>query len=226
MTKPETEKLPELPEPFGDFYSDDKCDSLPDVYTADQMRAYALAALRAQGGGATPDAKFPWENFPCYLIDKCEGETVTEESLHDWLADFLKNPRYHRDSAPAGSGEVDGLADTLVRMADNAYCDYIRKMQREECLGWEEKVQRGSFNSENLRAHVGAGELLGRHRALHEAAALLRKLQQGADYVMVPREVVDSIAHCVEKDLRPYFETVVKWHVLIASQGQEGGTNG
>jgi hypothetical protein len=79
----------------------------------------------------------------------------------------------------AASGEAGELALTLERMADNAYCDYIRKMQRDECLGWEEKVRRGSFDSDNLRAHVGAGELLGRHRALHEAAKLLRALSRG-----------------------------------------------
>jgi hypothetical protein len=44
------------------------------------------------------------EMFICYLIDKCERETITEESLHEWLADFLKNPRYHRPTAPAGNG--------------------------------------------------------------------------------------------------------------------------
>src|SRR5688572_30978431 len=45
MTKPEIEKLPELPEVECWWRSDTH------VYSADQMRAYALAAIRAQGGG-------------------------------------------------------------------------------------------------------------------------------------------------------------------------------
>jgi hypothetical protein len=34
------------------------------------------------------------EMFICYLIDNCERNMVTEESLHSWYADFLKTPRY------------------------------------------------------------------------------------------------------------------------------------
>lgn len=45
------------------------------------------------------------ESFICYLIDNCEREVIHEESLHEWLADFLKNPRYHKPVTPAG-GEV------------------------------------------------------------------------------------------------------------------------
>lgn len=42
------------------------------------------------------------ESFICYLIDNCEREVIHEESLHEWLADFLKNPRYHKPVTPAG----------------------------------------------------------------------------------------------------------------------------
>ena len=40
------------------------------------------------------DEPVAWENFPGYLIDKCEGETITEEGLQRALADMLADPYY------------------------------------------------------------------------------------------------------------------------------------
>lgn len=39
-------------------------------------------------------ASFPWENFPAYLIDKCEGDTISEEGLQHALAAMAKDERY------------------------------------------------------------------------------------------------------------------------------------
>lgn len=61
---------------------------------------------------------------------------------------------------------------------------------------------------------------------LRRAAALLRKLQQGADYVMVPREptskmaALGAIAH-KERGMAAAYRAMI-----AASQGQEGGANG
>ncbi|VVE79328.1 hypothetical protein [Pandoraea sputorum] len=41
-------------------------------------------------------------NFACYLIDHCEGETVTEEGVQRWLTAMLANPQY---AAPLNGGE-------------------------------------------------------------------------------------------------------------------------
>lgn len=30
-----------------------------------------------------------WERFAGYLLDNCEGQTITEESLQAWLSDML-----------------------------------------------------------------------------------------------------------------------------------------
>lgn len=78
----------------------------------------------------------------------------------------------------AGSGELSGLPDLLERLiarADNAYIDYINKCRREECLGWEVKVDRGKFGFKELQAHKDAAEQLGKHRALHEAVKMLKE---------------------------------------------------
>lgn len=62
------------------------------------------------------------ESFICYLIDNCEREVIHEESLHEWLADFLKNPRYHKPVTPAG-GEV--VARRFVGVGELERTGYI-----------------------------------------------------------------------------------------------------
>ena len=73
----------------------------------------------------------------------------------------------------AGLGD---LLKSLQARADNAYCDYIGMCRRDECLGWEIKVEKHLFGEAELKAHTNAAEKLGRHRALQEAANLLHKL--------------------------------------------------
>ncbi|POR52808.1 hypothetical protein B0G62_104105 [Paraburkholderia eburnea] len=34
-------------------------------------------------------------NLACYLVDHCEGETVTEESIQRWIGAMVKSPRYN-----------------------------------------------------------------------------------------------------------------------------------
>lgn len=78
----------------------------------------------------------------------------------------------------SATGGASALTDVLERMrtrADNAYCDYIGQLRRDECLGWEIKVERGKFGEAELKAHCAAAEKLGRHRALYEAAKMLEE---------------------------------------------------
>jgi hypothetical protein len=70
---------------------------------------------------------------------------------------------------------IKSLVERLRARADNAYCDMIGVARRDESLGWEIKVERGKFGRPELDAHVKGGELLGRHRALHEAATLVEE---------------------------------------------------
>jgi hypothetical protein len=71
---------------------------------------------------------------------------------------------------------VASLVDRLIARADNAYCEYIGQSRQDECLGWEIKVEKRLFGWNELAAHTRRGELLGRHRALMEAAELLSAL--------------------------------------------------
>lgn len=54
----------------------------------------------------------PWDNFPAYLIDHCEGQTITEEGLQRALAAMLANPQYAA-AAPAAPA-VDATSDTAL----------------------------------------------------------------------------------------------------------------
>lgn len=64
--------------------------------------AQHLAATGKQKVGA-----FPWENLPSYLIDKCEGDTISEEGIQRAVADMAKDARY---CPPQQVGEVQGDA--------------------------------------------------------------------------------------------------------------------
>jgi hypothetical protein len=70
--------------------------------------------------------------------------------------------------------EIERLAARLDARAENAYLEYIAQSKRDECLGWEIKVERGTFGNAELAEHTKRGELLGRHRALTEAVNELR----------------------------------------------------
>lgn len=78
----------------------------------------------------------------------------------------------------SAAGGLSALTDVLERMrarADNAYCEYIGQLRRDECLGWEIKVERGEFGEAEMKAHFTAAQKIGRHRAFHEAANMLEE---------------------------------------------------
>ena len=89
----------------------------------------------------------------------------------------MENAQTESISASVASALTE-LEKRLRAKADNAYCDYIGQLRRDECLGWEIKVERGKFGDAELKAHCAAAEKLGRHRALHEAANMLSEALQ------------------------------------------------
>lgn len=80
------------------------------------------------------------------------------------------------NNAAGGLSDLTDVLERMCAMADNAYCDYIGQLRRDECLGWEIKVERGKFGEAEMKAHCAAAEKLGRHRALHEAANMLAEV--------------------------------------------------
>jgi hypothetical protein len=102
-----------------------------------------------------------------------------------------------RDSAPAGSGEVEAL---------------VQK--------WRDESESGFDGDGNLSDTWTAQA---KRVCADELTALLRKLKQGADYVMVPREptskmaALGAIAH-KERGMAAAYRAMI-----AASQGQEGG---
>lgn len=68
--------------------------------------------------------------------------------------------------------KVEKLKEVLKRKSSRAYCDALNQASKFECLGWEAKVKAGKFGKAELDAHGRVQELLGRHRALADVAAL------------------------------------------------------
>ena len=85
------------------------------------------------------------------------------------------------------------LLERMRARSDNAYCDYIGQLSRDECLGWEIKVERGKFGEAELKAHCAAAEKLGRHRALNEAANMLAgALRSNAEVTGLPAKEIQK----------------------------------
>lgn len=80
------------------------------------------------------------------------------------------------NSVASGASEVTDVLERIRARADNAYHCYIDQLRRDEGLGWEIKVERGTFGEAEMRAHCAAAEKLGRYRALHEAANMLAEV--------------------------------------------------
>jgi hypothetical protein len=89
--------------------------------------------------------------------------------------------RLECEALRAELAEYQRCVEQVQGQADRAYCNYIERLRREECLGWENKLKRGLFGDAELKAHCAAAEQLGRHRALSEVAAATRLLSQAAD---------------------------------------------
>jgi len=64
---------------------------------------------------------FPWENLPAYLIDKCEGDTISEEGIQRAVADMARDARYCQQQV--GEVQGDALIDTALGYLSTALDD-------------------------------------------------------------------------------------------------------
>lgn len=72
-----------------------------------------------------------WDLFPGYLIDHCEGETITEEGLQSALGGMLKDVDYLRVTAersqPAAAASQESIGDDALReRVRDAVADNLR----------------------------------------------------------------------------------------------------
>jgi hypothetical protein len=80
----------------------------------DEMREEKVAQLvaRLTTPPAAPVKKNVWEMFAAYLVDKCEGEIITEEGLQRSLADMLSDPAYA--TPPAAPVQKNEWVGTII----------------------------------------------------------------------------------------------------------------
>jgi hypothetical protein len=57
--------------------------------------------------------------FGCYLIDHCEDEYVSEESVQTWLSSAAKDPQYAKPASPAASVLTDAELTALIRKVED-----------------------------------------------------------------------------------------------------------
>lgn len=115
---------------------------------------------------------------------------------------------------------LESLVLRLQARADHAYGEYIERLRRDECLGWEAKVKRGVFGQPEMQAHKDAERMLGRHMGLTEAAQLLR------DVLMVSEwRPIETAPRTGQSLLLGRFNDAGEWRTLrgrwVAQSGLE-----
>ena len=99
------------------------------------------------------------------------------------FASAIASARAQLAEAQADLAAVRKVRDDFKEKSDVAYCLFIDRLSRSDCLGVEAKMADGTFALRNLLAHKDAERALGEHRALADAyKALGRALaaQEGA----------------------------------------------
>lgn len=173
-----------------------------DSFGAEEIEAPVLqAAPQAPAAVAVP-----WDNFPAYLIDHCEGDTITEEGLQRALAAMLADPQY----APAQEHATHGEA--TAAQLETAWRDGWAKCRDAEQVGQEAEdwafgqsttnsaaidaaqAQEGATQEQDIQQRIAgaifsfAGYLTSIPKAraftvseCHEAGAIVQEIQGWAD---------------------------------------------
>jgi hypothetical protein len=69
--------------------------------------------------------------------------------------------------------KIAELVANIRARGDRIYCDMVDLSRQPNSLGAEAKLRGGAFGNAELNAHKKCSELLGRHRALYEAALMI-----------------------------------------------------
>ena len=89
----------------------------PDLWSLEQIKAAVTAILTTPPAAPAQDPA-AWEMFPAYLIDKCEGDIISEEGLQRALADMLSDPAYATPPSAQRQWVGHGRLDTSRSLYD------------------------------------------------------------------------------------------------------------
>ena len=67
------------------------------------------------------EATQPLQNLSCYLIDHCEGETITEEFLQRAVSDMLKIPTYAQGGVALDAASKDVFQERARQLAGEGW---------------------------------------------------------------------------------------------------------
>lgn len=108
------------------FLRNNLCDEDYAQYSAELDSLLTAPRQPGEMGAGVPADGVRWDLFPAWLIDHCEGETITEEGLQSALADMLKvYPATKATSAQQDEREVWRFNEDAER---SAFEDVIRSL--------------------------------------------------------------------------------------------------
>ncbi len=70
---------------------------------------------------------------------------------------------------------LNKLLDRLAANGSNTYIKYIELCRKDECLGFDAKIDCKRFGYSELQAHKDAQEYLGRYRAINEVLEIINE---------------------------------------------------
>lgn len=110
-----------------------------------------------------PNPTPTWEALACYMIDNCEGETITEESIQRWACKMLLNSRYNT--------VVDPLIMRDVRLHDAAVAESITETGKALVRELDELLN-GEHACETHTLHDIVEKLRAQHNIIHRVYAV------------------------------------------------------
>lgn len=101
-----------------------------------QAVANRLNTRSAAPASPAASVPVPWENLPCYLIDKCEGQVISEEFLQRALIAMLSDPQYSGEKPFELSREfINAAKDGPDVMGFDANAPAPKNVECPDCKG-------------------------------------------------------------------------------------------
>lgn len=131
-------------------------------YLFEYARRAALASAPVAGEAQKPVA---WENFPAYLIDHCEGDTISEEGLQHALSRMLADPKYAAPQAseaqcscPSGDGSLRHPCAVHPQRSETVRDAALEEaaQQCEDIYSWREAYAAGILHLNTLSTCASA----------------------------------------------------------------------
>lgn len=105
-----------------------------------------------------------------------------------------------KETTPLSPQQVDELKGQVISEANAAYCLHANILKRNECLGSEAKMAKGTFGPLELKNLREANEYFGVHKGLHRALELLAPVFEQLHAAQVENKILRTYIGLTDKE--------------------------